>query len=152
MGKMKQTSFGCLGVTGVLMGLAGLVVLLLCIGMMVSSEKELDKKRAEYSEYSKELDEYYADSLKQKRYNEILDQMDRANERGDSALTVALQDSLRLYAPPEQRGVIGVNIGAAFLMIPAAAGLVMMALGLVIAVVFFCLWKRERKKHRIDNV
>lgn len=152
MGKMKQTSFGCLGVTGVLMGLAGLVVLLLCIGMMVSSENELDKKRAEYSEYSMELEEYEDDSVKQARYQEILDQMDRAYANGDSLLAGELEDSLRVYGPPERRGAIGFNIAAAFLMIPAAAGVVLMVLGLVIAVVFFCLWKRERKKQKIDNV
>ncbi len=144
MGRFKQTSFGCLGVSGVLMGLAGLVMLLLSIGGMFYSENELDKKRAEYSEYSMELEEYEDDSVKQARYQDILDQMDRAYANGDSLLAGELEDSLRVYGPPERRGAIGFNIAAAFLMIPAAAGVVLMVLGLVIAVVFYYLWERER--------
>ena len=145
MGKFKQATFGCFGIFGVLMGLAGLVVLVLSIGGMFYSENELDKKRAEYTEYSMELEEYEADSVKQARYQEILDQMDRAEESGDSLLAAELQDSLRVYGPPEQRGVIGFNIAAAFLMIPAVSGVVLMVLGLVIAVVFYYLWERGRK-------
>ena len=67
-------------------------------------------------------------------------------------LMMDLQDSLAYYAPPERRGAIGFNIAGAFLMIPAVAGVVMMVLGLVIAVVFYYLWERERKRRRIDSV
>ena len=145
---MKQASFGCLVVIGVLMGLAGVVLLVLSIGGMFYSEKELDKKRAEYSEYSMELEEYEADSMKQVRFQDILDRMDQAMEKGDSLLVAELQDSLRVYGPPERRGVIGFNIAGAFFMIPAVAGVVLMVLGLLIAVVFYYLWERERNRKR----
>ena len=152
MGKFKQTSFGCLGIFGVLLGLAGLLILVLSIFGMFASEQELDKKRDQYAAYEQELEEYEADSLKVARYGEILLQMDEANENGDSLLMSELQDSLAYYAPPERRGAIGFNIAGAFLMIPAVAGVVMMVLGLVIAVVFYYLWERERKRRRIDSV
>ena len=132
MGKFKQTSFGCLGIFGVLLGLAGLLILVLSIFGMFASEQELDKKRDQYAAYEQELEEYEADSLKVARYGEM--------------------DSLAYYAPPERRGAIGFNIAGAFLMIPAVAGVVMMVLGLVIAVVFYYLWERERKRRRIDSV
>lgn len=152
MGKFKQTSFGCLGIFGVLLGLAGLLILVLSIFGMFASEQELDKKRDQYAAYEQELEEYEADSLKVARYGEILLQMDEANENGDSLLMSELQDSLAYYAPPEQRGVIGFNIAAAFLMIPAATGVALMVIGLVIAVVFYYLWERSRRKSRIDSV
>ena len=124
------------------------VLLVLSIGGMFYSEKELDKKRAEYSEYSMELEEYEADSMKQVRFQDILDRMDQAVEKGDSLLVAELQDSLRVYGPPERRGVIGFNIAGAFFMIPAVAGVVLMVLGLLIAVVFYYLWERERNRKR----
>lgn len=146
MGKFKQATFGCFGILGVLMGLAGIVLLVLSIMGMFYSENELDKKRAEYSEYSMELEEYEADTLKQARYTEICELIDKAEADGDSLRMGELQDSLEVYAPPTQRGVIGFNIAAAFLMIPAAGGVVMMVVGLILAVVFYYLWERGKGK------
>lgn len=146
MGKMKQTSFGCLGISGVLLALVGLILLLLSVFGMFATESELDKKRDQYSEWQKELEEYEADSVKQARYDEILTQMDQANAKGDSLLMGELEDSLACYAPPTQRGVIGFNIAGAFLMIPAMAGILLLAVGLLVALIFYYLWNRERKR------
>ena len=96
MGRFKQTSFGCLGVSGVLMGLAGLVMLLLSVGGMFYSENELDKKRAEYSEYSMELEEYEDDSVKQARYQEILDQLDALRRDFYFSRRLAIQNAQRI--------------------------------------------------------
>lgn len=140
---MRKLGVGCLAISGIIMTVIGICGVLLCLFIMYDSEKSLDRKRAEYSEWSKEMQAYEEDSVKTARYAELDSMMTEADLAGDSVTVVELRDSLALYAPPPQRGVIGVNIGAAFLMIPLAACAVIALIGMILLVIGILVGRKK---------
>lgn len=109
----------------------------------------MDENRAEYTastrEYEEALEAYNADSVHLRaEYQRILDEIDQAEARQDSALVEALTDSLDNYAEPmwEPRGHIGFNIGGAFFLFFAVIMLIPMSIGLVLLLVY---WYKRRK-------
>ncbi len=131
---MGRKSFGCLTVAGAFTALVGLFLLVFCIVMMVWSEAKMDQNREMYAESTSALEEYYADTLLTARYSEILDEMDVAEEMGDSVLYAQLSDSLELYSPPLLQGQKGFSIAGAFLMIPATVGGILLCIGALILI------------------
>ena len=122
--------------------------------MIFESEKQLDRKRAEYTaselEYQEALDAYEADSVNMKaQYQRIQAEIDAAQARNDSLAVASLQDSLKLYSEPEwaPRGAIGVNIGAAFFVLFALVMLIPLAIGLMLILVY-----RYRKRKWLNNM
>ena len=119
------------------------------IYMIFDSEKTMDKHRAEYTASSKEYEEaleaYNADSVRlQAEYRRIEAEIDKAAACQDSVKVAALRDSLSKYAEPEwnPRGHIGVNIGAAFLLVFALVMLIPLGIGLILLIVY---WYKRRK-------
>ena len=125
-----------------------MLLILFFVYLIFDSEKQLDKKRAEYAasemEYQEAMKAYEADSVNLKvQYQRILAEMDAAQNRNDSLTVAALQDSLKRYSEPEwnPRGAIGVNIGAAFYVFFILVMLVPLAIGLLLL-----LYYRYRKR------
>lgn len=141
---MKKFGVGCLTVSGIIMTVVGVLGVLLCLFIMYDSEKSLDRKRAEYSEWSKEMMAYEEDSVKMARYAELDSLICEAELTGDSIIVAELKDSLALYAPPPQRGVIGFNIGAAFLMIPLAVSAVIALIGIILLIIGIISWRKSK--------
>ena len=105
-----------------------MLLILFFVYLIFDSEKQLDKKRAEYAasemEYQEALKAYEADSVNLKaHYQRILAEMDAAQARNDTITVAALQDSLKRYSEPEwvPRGAIGFNIGGACFLVFALA-------------------------------
>ena len=104
-----------------------MLLILFFVYLIFDSEKQLDKKRAEYAasemEYQEALKAYQA--------------------RNDTITVAALQDSLKRYSEPEwvPRGAIGFNIGGAFFLVFALAMLIPLAIGLLLL-----LYYRYRKR------
>ena len=139
---------GCWYHAGCLLTVASIVLMVFFVFMIFESEKQFDKKRAEYAaseiEYQEALEAYEADSVNLKaQYQRILAEIDAAKARHDSLAEVALQDSLKQYSEPEfiPRGAIGFNIGGGFFLVFALAMLVPLAIGLVLL-----LYYRYRKR------
>ena len=125
-----------------------MLLILFFVYLIFDSEKQLDKKRAEYAasemEYQEALKAYEADSVNLKaHYQRILAEMDAAQNRNDTITVAALQDSLKRYSEPEwvPRGAIGFNIGGAFFLVFALAMLIPLAIGLLLL-----LYYRYRKR------
>ena len=124
MKQVKKPS-GCWWLSGCLITVVSLLLIAVCVGVVVSSEKELDRKRAEYAasveEYEKAMEAYEADTVNVEKPE---------------------------FVP---RGVIGVNIGAAFFVLFAFAMLVPLAVG----VGLLLYYRRRRHLHKLyesDNV
>ena len=139
---------GCLHHAGCLLTVASMVLILFFVYLIFDSEKQLDKKRAEYKAYGIEYEEalkaYEADSVNMKaQYQRILAEIDAAQARNDTLAVAALQDSLKQYSEPEwaPRGAIGVNIGAAFFVLFILVMLIPLAIGLLLL-----LYYRYRKR------
>ena len=125
-----------------------MLLILFFVYLIFDSEKQLDKKRAEYAasemEYQEALKAYEADSVNLKvQYQRVLAEIDAAQARNDTLAVAALQDSLKQYSEPEwtPRGAIGVNIGAGFFLVFALLMLVPLAIGLLLL-----LYYRYRKR------
>ena len=139
---------GCWYHTGCLLTVASMLLIAFFVYLIFDSEKQLDKKRAEYKaygiEYQEALEAYEADSANMKaHYQRILSEINAAQDRNDTLAVAALQDSLKCYSKPEwaPRGAIGVNIGAAFFVFFALVMLVPLAIGLILL-----LYYRYRKR------
>lgn len=142
---------GCLkasGRFGCLLAIGSVLFIFANIWMIISSEKHLDEMREEYrassEEYEEALEAYNADSAHlNAEYNRISAEIKEADAKGDSLLVAQLQDSLKYYSEPiwEPRGHIGVNIGAAFLVVFALFALIPLGLGLILY-----LYYRYRKR------
>ena len=125
-----------------------MLLILFFVYLIFDSEKQLDKKRAEYAasemEYQEAMKAYEADSVNLKvQYQRILAEIDAAQARNDTLAVAALQDSLKQYSEPEwvPRGAIGVNIGAAFYVFFILVMLIPLAIGLLLL-----LYYRYRKR------
>ena len=143
---MKKSGNGCMKVLGILMAVIGIGGVLLCIFGMFASEESLNRKRAEYSEWTKEMMAYEEDSLKTARYAEFENLMIEAEQTGDTLKAAEMRDSLELYAPPPQRGVIGFNIAGAFLMIP----LVLFGIIALVGIILLVTSLRKARKKNMD--
>ena len=145
---------GCWLFTGSLLSIVSALLIAFFVYMIFESEKQLDRKRAEYTaselEYQEALDAYEADSVNMKaQYQRIQAEIDAAQARNDSLAVASLQDSLKLYSEPEwaPRGAIGVNIGAAFFVLFALVMLIPLAIGLMLILVY-----RYRKRKWLNNM
>ena len=128
-------------------------LILFFVYLIFDSEKQLDKKRAEYAasemEYQEALKAYEADSVNLKvQYQRVLAEIDAAQARNDTLAVAALQDSLKQYSEPEwaPRGAIGVNIGAAFFVVFAMVMLIPLCIGLILLIVYWYKRRKWRKK------
>ena len=93
---------------------------------------------------------YEADSANLKvEYQRIQAEIDAARARNDSTTVAALKDSLKCYSEPEwtPRGVIGVNIGAAFFAVFALAMLVPLAIGILLLIYY--RYRKRKWKYQI---
>lgn len=142
MSNVKKPS-GCWYHAGCLFTIVSTLLIAFSVYLIFDSEKELDRKRAEYAAYHQEYEEamkaYEADSANMKaEYQRILAEIDAAQARNDSVAVAALNDSLKCYSEPEwvPRGAIGVNIGAAFIAVFAVAMLVPLAIGILLLVYY----------------
>ena len=140
---------GCWWMSGCLITVISALMFAFFIYMIFDSEKTMDKHRAEYTASSKEYEEaleaYNADSVRlQAEYRRIEAEIDKAAACQDSVKVAALRDSLSKYAEPEwnPRGHIGVNIGAAFLLVFALVMLIPLGIGLILLIVY---WYKRRK-------
>ena len=125
-----------------------MLLILFFVYLIFDSEKQFDKKRAEYAasemEYQEALKAYEEDSVNLKvQYQRVLAEIDAAQARNDTLAVAALQDSLKQYSEPEwaPRGAIGVNIGAGFFLVFALLMLIPLAIGLLLL-----LYYRYRKR------
>ena len=141
---MKKFGIGCLTISGIIMTVVGIGGVISCIVGMVASEESLDRKRAEYTEWSKDMMAYEEDSVKTARYAEIDSLMNEAELAGDSLKAAELRDSLELYAPPPQRGVIGFNIAGAFLMVPLVVCGVIGLIGIVLLIIGIVMGRKAK--------
>ena len=120
MKQVKKPS-GCWWLSGCLITVVSLLLIAVCVGVVVSSEKELDRKRAEYAasveEYEKAMEAYEADTVNVEKPE---------------------------FVP---RGVIGVNIGAAFFVLFAFAMLVPLAVG----VALLLYYRHRRRLYKLNN-
>ena len=139
---------GCWHHAGCLLTIVSTLLIVFCVYLIIESEEELDRKRAEYAashqEYEEAMRAYEADSANLKvEYQRIQAEIDAARARNDSTAVAALEDSLKCYSEPEwvPRGAIGVNIGAAFFAVFALAMLVPLAVGIILL-----LYYRYRKR------
>ena len=139
---MFNVKSGCLLTTGILIAVSGAVVLLISIFGMIWTENKMDQNREMYSQSRMEIDEYYDDTVRVARYEEILLEMDSVYQTGDSVLYEQLKDSLEIYSPPEARGHIGFNIAGAFLLIPAIVGGILLCIGAIIILIALIARKR----------
>ena len=144
---------GCWWLSGCLITAISALVFVFFIYMIFYSEEKMDENRAEYTastrEYEEALEAYNADSVHLRaEYQRILDEIDQAEARQDSALVEALTDSLDNYAEPmwEPRGHIGFNIGGAFFLFFAVIMLIPMSIGLVLLLVYWYKRRKWRKK------
>ena len=140
---------GCWWMSGCLITVISALMFAFFIYMIFDSEKTMDKHRAEYTASSKEYEEaleaYNAASVRLRaEYRRIEAEIDKAAARQDSVKVAALRDSLSKYAEPEwnPRGHIGVNIGAAFLLVFALGMLIPLGIGLIL---LFVYWYKRRK-------
>ena len=116
---------GCWKWSGCMVTIVSALMIAFFVWMIVDSEKEMDKSRQEYYE-------------SQKEYEEAL----KAYE-ADSTL---FQDSLKNYVKPEfhPRGHIGVNIGAAFLVVFILFLLIPFGIGLLILLYYWLKYRKWR--------
>ena len=147
IGNIKKPN-GCWHYAGCLLTIVSTLLIVFCVYLIIESEEELDRKRAEYAashqEYEEAMRAYEADSANLKvEYQRIQAEIDAARARNDSMTVAALEDSLKCYSEPEwvPRGAIGVNIGAAFFAVFALAMLVPLAVGIILL-----LYYRYRKR------
>lgn len=148
---------GCLETFGWFLTVGSVLFIVLCIAMIVESEKHLDELRAEYKESTKEyedaLEAYNADSLHmQAEYQRLQEEIEKAEAAGDSVLAETLADSLTLYSEPlwEPRGVIGVNIGAAFFVFFALCALIPLLIGFFILI--YCHNRKRKYRKYIEEL
>ena len=144
---------GCWWFSGCLITVVSAILCAFFIYMIFDSEKTMDKHRAEYTASSKEYEEaleaYNADSVRlQAEYRRIEAEIDKAAARQDSVKVAALRDSLSKYAEPEwnPRGHIGVNIGAAFLLVFALIMLIPLGIGFLLLLIYWYKRRKWRKK------
>ena len=114
MKSVKKPS-GCWWLSGCLITMVSMLLIAICVSVVFTSEKELDKKRAEYAasveEYERAMEAYEADTVNVEKPE---------------------------FVP---RGAIGVNIGAAFLVLFAIVMLVPLAIGVALL-----LYYRHRRR------
>ena len=121
---MKKPS-GCWKWSGCMLTIVSALLIAFFVWMIVDSEKDMDKSRQEYYE-------------SQKEYEEAL----KAYE-ADSTL---FQDSLGNCVKPEfqPRGHIGVNIGAAFLVVFILFLLIPLGIGLLMLLYYWLKYRKWR--------
>ena len=122
MNSVKKPS-GCWWLSGCLMMVVSTLLIAVCVSIVYTSEKELDRKRAEYAEsvkeYEKAMEAYEADTVNIEKPE---------------------------FVP---RGAIGVNIGAAFFVLFAIVMLVPLAVG--VALLLYYRYRRRLYKLNNDN-
>ena len=145
---------GCWHYAGCLLTIVSTLLIVFCVYLIIESEEELDRKRAEYAashqEYEEAMRAYEADSANLKvEYQRIQAEIDAARARNDSTAVAVLKDSLKCYSEPEwtPRGVIGVNIGAAFFAVFALAMLVPLAIGILLLIYY--RYRKRKWKYQI---
>lgn len=120
MKNVKKPS-GCWWLSGCLITMVSMLLIAVSVSIVISSEKELDRKRAEYAEsvkeYEKAMDAYEADTLNIEKPE---------------------------FVP---RGAIGVNIGAAFFVLFAIVMLVPLAVG----VALLLYYRHRRRLYKLNN-
>jgi hypothetical protein len=150
---------GCWWFSGCLLTVGSALLFCFFIAMIFYSEKKMDQNRAEYTASTKEYEEalraYEADSAHLRaEYQRILAEIDAADQRNDSVLVAALEDSLLLYDEPmwEPRGHIGFNIGGAFFLVFALAMLIPMGIGLILLLYYRRRNRRWKRDVGLDSV
>ncbi len=143
---------GCWWLSGCLLTVVSALLIAFFVYMIFYSEEKMDESRAEYSASQKEYEDaqkaYEADSANlHAQYLRIQAEIEAAKARHDSVQVAVLQDSLSYYDKPEfiPRGHIGVNIGAAFLVVFILFLLVPLGIGLLLLIIYqykIRKWKR----------